>query len=212
MKRAIAGFLLAMTVLVFTTALALAVIHIFDFPYIVDIDLLNISESSKISREEIMLNYNAMLDYLSPFSSKPFALPTFEYTQVATYHFAACKLLFNTVYLLGLISGLLLAYIYINRMVSKSTLKISGAITLTIPAAIGAGMLTNFDWTFNLFHSILFTESSWQFNPELDEIIKILPSSFFMHCSVLMTFFWLCGAAIQLLIGYLPSFLFYERT
>ena len=202
MKRAVSGFLLAITVLTFTTALALAFIHISDFPYIIDIDLLNISESSKLTRGEIMLNYNAMLDYLSPFSSKPFTLPTMKYTEIATRHFADCKVLFNTIYLLGLASGIILYYVYANRAVSKHTLKISGAITLAIPAVFGGAMLTSFDWAFNLFHSILFADSTWEFNPERDEIIRILPSDFFMHCAVIMALFWICVAVILLKIGY----------
>ena len=202
MKRAVSGFLLAITVLIFTTALALAVIHISDLPYVIDIDLLNISEKSKLSQEEILLNYNAMLDYLSPFSSKAFSLPTLRYTDKASYHFAECKTIFNTVYLLGLISGLILLILAINNALSRKTLKASGAITLAVPAVIGIAVLTNFDWAFNLFHSLLFADSTWLFNPKLDEIINILPSKFFMHCAYTIALFWVAAAAWQLKIGY----------
>ena len=202
MKRTIAGILLAITVLIFTTALGLAVIHITDFPYVLDIDLLNIGETAKLSRGEMLLNYNAMLDYLSPFSSKAFSLPTLGYTEVASGHFADCKVLFNTLYLLGLISGIILALLAINRSVSKRVLRISGTITLAIPAVIGAAMLTSFDWSFNVFHSILFADSTWLFDPQLDEIINILPSAFFMHCGIFIALFWVGGAALQLSIGY----------
>ena len=145
MKRAIAGILLAITVLIFTTALGLAVIHITDFPYVLDIDLLNISETTKLSRGEMLLNYNAMLNYLSPFSNKTFSLPTLGYTEVASSHFADCKVIFNTVYLFGAIAGLVLAFLAFNKSVSKRILKISGTITLAIPAVIGVAMFTSFD-------------------------------------------------------------------
>ena len=202
MKRAISGILLAATVLVFTTALGLAVIHITDFPYVLDVDLLNIGETAKLSHEEILLNYNAMLDYLSPFSNEKFTLPTLSYTEVASSHFADCKVLFNSVYLLGLLSGLVLAFIAFNNSASKRVLKLSGTITLAVPAVLGAVMFTGFDWAFDFFHSILFAEKTWLFDPKLDEIITILPSEFFMHCGIFIALFWVGGAALQLSIGY----------
>ena len=202
MNKAVAGILIAITVLIFTTALGLAVIHTTDFPYVLDIDLLHIGETAKLSRGEMLLNYNAMLNYLSPFSNKPFSLPTLGYTEVASSHFADCKVIFNIVYLLGLISGIILAFLAFNRSVSKRILRISGTVTLAIPAVIGAAMFTNFDWAFNLFHSVLFADATWLFDPKLDEIINILPSAFFMHCGIFIALFWVGGAALQLSIGY----------
>jgi len=202
MKRAIAGFLLAVVVLLFTTALGLAVIHISNLPYVIDVDLLSISEKSGFSREEILLNYNAVMDYLSPFSDAAFVLPTLDYTAQASYHFDECKILFNNFYLLGLASAVVLVFLTIMKAVSKQTLRISGAVTLAIPVVAGVELLTNFDSTFTFFHSIFFADATWIFDPDVDEIIRILPSEFFMHCAIFIALFWIAGAALQLIIGY----------
>lgn len=202
MKRAVLGLLVAVVVLLFSTALGLAVIHITNFPYAIDVDLLNISENAGYSREEVLLNYNAVIEYLSPFSSKEFALPTLKYTDQGSYHFAECKTMFHNVYLLGLAAAVMLVFLIILRVVSKRTLRMSGAVTLAIPAIFGVSLLTNFDWTFTFFHSVFFAGTSWIFDPNLDEIIRILPSEFFMHCAFFIVLFWIAGATVQLIIGY----------
>ena len=67
MKKTIFGVILAVVSLLFTTALGLAVIQITDFPYVMDIGLLNISEKTGFPRDELLANYNAVMDYLSHF-------------------------------------------------------------------------------------------------------------------------------------------------
>ena len=64
MKKTIFGVILAVVSLLFTTALGLAVIQITDFPYVMDIGLLNISEKTGFPRDELLANYNAVMDYL----------------------------------------------------------------------------------------------------------------------------------------------------
>jgi len=151
MKRAIAGSLVAICVLLFTTALGLALITITDFPYVTDIGVLKISENTGLTREEILLNYHAVISYLSPFSNAEFTLPTLGYTEKASFHFAECKTLFNEVYLVGLVSGLILAFLAIKKAVSKKTLKLSGIITLLIPILLAVALMTDFDRAFYFF-------------------------------------------------------------
>ena len=201
MKKALAGTMLAILILLFTTALGLAVIQLTDFPYIIDVDMLNISENTGLPRNEIIANYSAMMDYLSPFSEAEFTLPTFSHSQKADFHFAECKTLFKNAYLLGFVSALFLAILFIKKSVSKSVLRLSGAITLTLPAVIGIVALTDFDSAFLLFHTEFFATKTWLFDSKLDSIINILPASFFMHCVILIMIFWIGGAAAQLIIG-----------
>lgn len=202
MKRAVAGLLISITVLVFSTALGLAVIQITDFPYLFDIGYLNISEKSGISRDEILQNYDAILDYLSPFSEKEFSLPTMTHTARAGFHFAEVKAVFTHLYILGAAAGLILAILTAMRAVSKKTLKISGAVTLAVPVVITAAALIDFNRAFDLFHEVLFNGATWVFDPQTDGFINILPSTFFLHCGLFITLFWLAAAGLQLIIGY----------
>ena len=202
MKKYAAGILLAILVLLFTTGLGLAVIHITDLPYKLDIDWLKISESTGLSRDEILLNYDAMLLYLSPFSNSDFSLPTLKYSEVGVFHFAQVKIMFNTVYLAGLISGIILTVLVLIKAVSKKILWISGIVTLLIPAIFGFALASNFDRAFNLFHTLFFEGSTWLFNPKVDQIINILPMDFFMHCAYFVAVFWVIAAAVQIVLSY----------
>ena len=69
MKKAIYGTFLAVLVLLFTTALGLALIHITDFPFTADIKILQICENTGLSQDEVMANYDAVMEYLSPFTN-----------------------------------------------------------------------------------------------------------------------------------------------
>lgn len=202
MKKYAAGILLAILVLLFMTGLGLAVIHITDFPYTLDINRLKISESTGLSREEILLNYNAMLSFLSPFSTSDFTLPTLKYSATGIFHFEQVKYMFNAVYLASFISGMILAILAIKKAVSKNILWISGIVTLLIPALFGIALASNFDSAFTLFHSIFFEGSTWLFNPNEDQIINILPMDFFMHCGYFIAMIWALGAAAQIILSY----------
>ncbi|MFB0921653.1 MAG: TIGR01906 family membrane protein [Oscillospiraceae bacterium] len=202
MKNAAAGVIYAIAVLLFTTALGLSVIHLTGFPYSLDVDYLKIPEMAGIPRDEVLQNYDAIMDYLSPFSDSDFSLPTLSYTKQASGHFADCKFLFNVLYILGGLSAFILILISGTRMISKGSLKISGALTMAIPAFIGAALAIDFDRAFDLFHKIFFEGASWIFNPATDGFIRIMPSTFFMHCAVFIALFWLSGAIVQLVAGY----------
>ncbi|PKM73779.1 MAG: TIGR01906 family membrane protein [Firmicutes bacterium HGW-Firmicutes-16] len=202
MKRAVAAIVFALIVLFFTTALGLSAIQLTGFPYTADIDYLKIPETAGISREEVLLNYNAIMDFLSPFSDKEFSLPTISYSERASTHFEECKPLFNAVYLFGAVSAVILIVLILLKAVPKKTLRLSGAVTLIIPAVIGAAVMIDFDSAFTFFHKIFFEGSTWIFDPVADSFILIMPSTFFMHCANFIALFWVVGAVTQFVIGY----------
>ena len=203
MKSIFTGILLAVAVLFFTTALGLSVIQLTGFPYSVDIDYLKISESSGLTREEVRENYDAIMDFLSPFSAKEFSLPTISFSDRAAKHFEDCKPLFNAVYILGAVSALILALLAATKSIGKTTLRVSSAVTLALPALIGVAVASDFDRSFTLFHKLFFEGSTWIFDPQLDSFILIFPSEFFMHCAIFIALFWVLGAMVQLTAGYL---------
>ncbi|MEA4894533.1 MAG: TIGR01906 family membrane protein [Oscillospiraceae bacterium] len=202
MKNVLLGTLLAIASLLFTTALGLGILDISDFPYKADISYLRISENSGLTREEILLNYDAIMSFLSPFSNEEFFLPTISYTDRAKTHFEECKPIFNTVYISGAASALVLLALILLKAIPKRLLKVSGAVTLIIPAVIGTAVAVDFNSAFNFFHKILFNDSTWIFDPNVDRFITIMPETFFMHCAIFIAFFWAVGAAIQFVLAY----------
>ncbi|MDR1131674.1 MAG: TIGR01906 family membrane protein [Oscillospiraceae bacterium] len=200
MKTA-AALLLSVCVILFSAAFGLAVIHSSGFPFSADIAALDIAETSGLSRGEILRNYNAVTAYLSPFSSDEFSLPTLPWTEVSTVHFADCKVLFNWLYLLGALSALTIVFLWRKKLMSRRVLRISGAVTLAVPALLAAVILTDFGATFDAFHALLFSEGTWLLNPAQDGIIRILPAEFFLHCALFIAAFWVVSGAAQLLLG-----------
>ena len=202
MKKLVSGIFFALLVLIFATSFGLAFIHISDFPFIADIDNLDIPGRSGLSREEILLNYNAAIDFLSPFHTESFTLPTLAYSEVSVRHFDDVKDIFTALYIMGLVSAVLLAILIAKRVVTKELLRVSGIVTPIFPILIGAGIAIDFDWTFIVFHALLFEDNTWTFYPATDAIITILPAEFFMHCGIVIAAFWVFAALIQLYIGY----------
>lgn len=201
MKRVLLGLLMAVLTLIAATGLGLGTIHITDFPYTADIGYLNISENTGLSRDEIMANYGAVMEYLSPFNGKEFDLPTLKHSESGAQHFADCKVVFNAVYLAALVSVIAMALLFAFRVVDKRALKYSGIFTIAIPLILALAMAIDFDAVFVLFHAVFFDEGTWIFDSRVDEIIRILPSDFFMHCTAFIASFWVAGAAAELIIG-----------
>ena len=200
--KTIIAVLLAVCVLLFSAALGLAVIHITDFPFTVDVAYLDIAGASGLTRTEIFENYDAVMAYLSPLSTAEFALPTLGWTAVSTDHFADVKRVFNALYLLGGASALVLLLLTALKAVTREVLRLSWGLTLLVPAIIGGAVAVQFDLAFELFHAIFFAGDSWLLDPGKDEIIKILPSTFFLHCALFIAAFWVVAAAIQFARAY----------
>lgn len=202
MKGFFKALIFALLALFAATALALGFIHLSGLPFFWDIGALNIETASGLPRQEILENYQAVMVYLSPFSSGSFQLPSLGYTAQSIVHFADVKLFFNFVYLLGTISLalLLVQYWRMRRRGELGLLKTSVLLTVLMPAALGAGVAVNFDWAFTFFHSIFFEGDSWLLDPREDEIIKILPAEFFLHCALFIAAVWLLAAVAQKLL------------
>ncbi len=200
----IKGILLGLAVLIFATALGLAFIHIGGFPYSYDIENLNISENTGLSKAEIEDNYNAVMDFLVPFNTADFSLPSLKFSESGASHFVDCRNIFNVIYGLGGFSALLLLALVIFKRGKTPgiILKTSGIVTLAIPTFLGAAIAVDFQRMFILFHKVFFTNDEWLFDPNVDEIINILPEAFFMHCALVIAAFWVLAAVIQLWIGF----------
>ena len=69
--------------------------------YYMDVKLLNIPESSGYSREEIIENYNALIDYSSPFYKGDLSFPTLDASPSGLQHFKEVKDIFIAFYVLG---------------------------------------------------------------------------------------------------------------
>ena len=61
---------------------------------------------------------------------------------------------------------------------------------------IGGLAALDFDKFFVIFHAVLFPgKTNWLFDPRVDQVINILPETYFMHCGLLIVLLILCMSA-----------------
>ncbi len=156
--------------------------------YYMDIKLLNIESNSGLAKEEIIKNYNTLIDYSSPFFKGDLHFPTLAASESGLKHFAEVKVLFTNFYLLGAITLILGIIIIIQKSRNKdySYLLISSITAVILPLLLGLFISLNFDKTFIIFHKIFFNNNDWLFDPVTDPVISILPDTYFMQCAILI--------------------------
>lgn len=164
--------------------------------YYIHINIFNLPKKTTYSIDTIKLNYNTMIDYLKPFSNKPFHLPTLQYSKQGKIHFQEVKEIFNNMSLIFIIVIIILTFIlyYHYKKKDSTFLKycaINCIIITSVTALIG---YFNFDKAFLIFHKIFFKNDYWLFDPTKDQIINILPQEFFRNCSILILIFIIIGS------------------
>lgn len=177
----------------------------FRFIYYLDISNLNIEASSGLSREIIVENYDALIDYNSPFYKGDLKFPTLPASPSGLQHFSEVKNIFISFYYIGiltLIAGIFIV-IYKNKKRDFSYLRVSSVTVLVIPAIAAIACAVNFDQTFIIFHKIFFRNNYWLFDPVTDPVITILPDTFFLHALIVII--------ASVVLGSLTLFLFSRR-
>lgn len=149
--------------------------------YYFDIDYLNISELSGLSKDDIKLNYDYLIDYNLNKNVSEFKLPTLKSSPQGKIHFEEVRNIFQNINKLAKVL-LVVSLVGIILSVKNKNIKIlkTTSITLIImPLLLTVPILLNFEKSFIIFHKLLFRNDYWIFNPDLDPVINILPEEFF---------------------------------
>lgn len=156
--------------------------------YYFDINYLKIAEESGFSREDIIKNYDVLINYLKPSYSGELKFPTFPMSAEAKQHFVEVKDIFvNLNYLMYISFAIaLLGIIYYAVKRSNSFLKWTSIFLVVLPIALAVPFAINFDATFTAFHKIFFRNDYWLFDPKTDPVITVLPQPFFMHAAIMI--------------------------
>lgn len=196
------SILLALVLVLFIISAAVVVTLHFRPLYYWDIDLLNIVESSGYSREEIVQNYNVLIDYNSIFGPKELNFPTLAMSETGRIHFEEVKDVFLFFEITAIVAGVLslagILYRHFRR--NSGYLLLAGILTVGIPAVLAVLIALNWDRVFVLFHKIVFNNDYWIFDAVTDPVITILPDTFFMHCALLILVLVVLGSVICLLL------------
>ena len=184
--------------------ISLAVVITINFRplFYMEIEPLNIEADSGLSRDEIIDNYNALIDYSSPFFKGDLVFPSLTASQSGLKHFVEVKHIFTWFYILGAITLILGILIIIRKTINKdiSYLFVSSISAIVLPTLLGLLMFMDFDRAFIIFHKLFFNNDDWLFDPSTDPVITILPDTFFLHCALLIILIVLVFSIIFLII------------
>ena len=179
--------------------------------YYSQIEKLDIVDYSGFTREQIIKAYDDVLNYLN--FGTPFATGELKYSESGKSHFEDCKILFDLDTWATLISGLVLsAALVLKRLKVLKPAKLakfdwffySGIFAVLLPIVLGGAVAVDFENAFVVFHKIFFPgKENWMFNWYEDEIIRILPSEFFMNCAIFIAVALFVLAIISIVVGIL---------
>ncbi|MBQ7086349.1 MAG: TIGR01906 family membrane protein [Clostridia bacterium] len=201
MKKILLASALAVVILLSATAFGVLVLHTNDTLYKADVRLLGLTWQTGMDENEIMDNYHAVMDYLSPFNRGEFTLPSLAFSESGAYHFYETRNIFTALYISGAVSFVLMILMLIKlkkRADFRKILGISGILTLIIPIVLLIVIAVDFNAAFIVFHKLFFNNDMWIFDPRLDPVINILPWQFFMHCGIFIGSLWIISALVQL--------------
>lgn len=165
--------------------------------YYHDISSLKIEESSGYSKKVIKKNYDALIDYNQFFHSKKLKL-TMPMSKEGRIHFSEVKRIFVAVEIMCIITLILSIFLIHHQIQQGHTqfLKTASIISLLLPAIAGIFTFINWDFTFVLFHKIMFRNDYWLFDEATDPVITILPDAFFLHCAIMIFLLILLGSLL----------------
>ena len=186
--------------LIFFISVGLAVAIYFRPFYYMGMD--RISEETGYSVEIIKENYDALIDWCSPFAKGELDFPTLPESASGVSHFVEVKVIFNLFFALLFVTPLFLAgLIYLqHKRGSNSWMLTSPVIVCVLPLLIGLACAIDFNRIFVLFHEIVFNNDDWLFSAKEDPIILFLPERFFMQCALIIVGTVLLGCAVLLAI------------
>ncbi len=156
--------------------------------YYYDIDHLNITENTTLTRDQIVSAYDYLIYYVEGGRSTEFKIPNLPSSASGATHFREVRDIFQKLdYLLyACCSAAVLGIIICSRKREFSFLRLSSNLIFIISGAAVLFFSVNFDLAFTLFHKLLFSNDYWLFDPATDPVINLLPEEFFFHCLLLI--------------------------
>ena len=174
-------------------------------------DRLGLPEAAGVSEEELLANYNALIDYNSVFFAGPLEFPTFAMSDAGRIHFEEVKRIFSAFQAMAIVSAALTALCcaFLLRRRRRRFLALGGVLAVAVPAGVLAAMgAAGWDRFFVLFHQLFFNNEFWVFDARTDPVILILPDEFFLECLVRIIVCIVSSSALLIAVPLLAERLF----
>lgn len=188
----------AIVIALFLISLAVVFVLYFRPLYYLDINFLHLDAASGKDAATVRRNYDALCNYLFFWNRSALFLPDFPMSEHGRIHFSDCKKIFDVVQILCIGTGIITLIGGCARKHTARCLRIAGILTIVLPGAAMALAFFRWDALFETFHTILFRNDYWLFDPRTDPVILILPDGFFFQCAVIIFIIILAGGIICL--------------
>ena len=174
--------------------------------YYVRINALNLPQQTGWSAETIREAYDQVLDFCV--LGKPFGTGQLAWSESGRSHFADVRGLFLLDFAVLAVTALLAVLLLI--LYKRGRLRFyrfggrgpgfwAGVLAAGLVLAVGGLAALDFNRAFTVFHAIFFPgKDNWLFDPATDQIILVMPETFFRNCAILIGVVLLvcCGALI----------------
>lgn len=190
----------ALMIALFIISFAVVFVLYFRPLYYLDIRLLKLEAASGVSASAIRRDYDSLVHYLSFWNRGPLSFSSFAMSEHGRIHFADCKMIFDIVQILCIVTGIftVISYFLHRHGGNSRYLRMAGILTIALPSALGALAVWKWDVVFTTFHRLFFRNDYWLFDPVQDPVILVLPDAFFFQCAAVILAIILLGGIICL--------------
>lgn len=173
--------------------------------YYGQIEALALPAQTGFSPEIIRGAFDGVMDYLV--KDTPFGTGALRWSEEGMAHFADCKVLFCLDFMALGVSVLLLLFIVL--LCRRKKIRLGRPCLwafvglLAVLCALSVWAYVDFEGLFTAFHHLCFPgKTNWLFDPQMDQIILILPEAFWARAAALIAGLALgCGLLLSLLEG-----------
>lgn len=162
---------------------------------------------NNLSFNQIKENYDVLIDYNSFWGPDKLKFPYLPSSENALTHFEEVKTIFlefQIILIIGLITAVILVFLYKKLYGTCEYLLIGGLVTMIIPFTLAVFIYANFNKVFVAFHNLAFNNDYWIFNYKTDPIITFLPENFFMLCAIVIV-------GLVFLLGIIMLFIYFKK-
>ena len=145
--------------------------------YEADIENFNLVETTGMSREEILDNYQVLIEYNNLGGPDELEFPSLAMSEGGRIHFEEVRAIFHAIEYAMIICGAVTVFAVIISIRKKwyAYRLLTGIFTLALPCAVGIMACVSWDDFFVFFHNVMFDNSYWIFDSATDPVITILP-------------------------------------
>lgn len=165
--------------------------------YEADIEKYELAETTGMSKEEILENYQAVIDYNNLGGPETLEFPTLPMSESGRIHFEEVRVIFHAIEYAAVVCGAatVFAVIFTRRKKMYAYRLWTGIFTIVLPASVGIMAAVSWDSFFVFFHRVMFNNDYWIFDSTTDPVITILPDGYFLHCLIMIVAIALACAA-----------------